>query len=207
MKLKNWLFVASTLLTGSALATPAQTELRSLLAEYDGFSAQFEQAVTDIDNNVLHKAKGQLVFKQPGQFRWQIAEPEQELLLSDGKTLWWYNPFLEQVSIYDAKQAVATTPFALLVSNDDDTWADFTIQKTELGYEISPLNADDSQVQKLIVDFDNKVLQNIVILDRTQQTSAYKLSDQAFDKDKQRHFSFDIPDDVDVDDQRESNGF
>lgn len=188
---------------GSTQQGSEHKELRSLLAEYDGFSASFAQKVTDSDNNLLHQAKGKLVFKQPGKFRWQVSEPEQELLLSNGETLWWYNPFLEQVSIYDAKQAVATTPFALLVSNQDDTWNNFVIEKQGSSFVIKPKDSDNSQVQQLAVNFDDRVLTQIVITDRTQQVSAYNLSEQAFNKDKARQFNFIIPADVDIDDQRE----
>ncbi len=195
-----------SLFTASIQAEPVETELRKLLEDYDGFSAQFSQKVTDSENNLLHQAKGELVFKQPGKFRWQLSEPEQELLLSNGETLWWYNPFLEQVSIYDAKQAVATTPFALLVSNKDETWNKFFIERVESGFVIKPKNADNSQVQQLTVLFDDYTLNQIVITDRTQQVSAYSLSAQEFDKNKERLFNFTIPADVDVDDQREFAG-
>lgn len=188
--------------TSAKAAGAAEQELRNLLAEYDGFSAKFTQQVTDSEHNLLHQAKGELVFKQPGLFRWQVAQPEQELLLSNGETLWWYNPFLEQVSIYDAKQAVATTPFALLVSNQDSTWDKFNIVKVGQGYEVSPKVQEQSQVEKLTVTFENKVLQKIEILDRTQQLSAYALTEQAFTDNANRQFNFVIPDDVDVDDQR-----
>ena len=218
MKVNKWLVAALPLLavSASSLATTpianAQThaitevdkqQLRALLANYDGFSASFAQRVTDSEDNLVHQGKGKLVFKQPGKFRWQVSEPDQQLLLSNGETLWWYNPFLEQVSIYDAEQAVATTPFALLVSNQDDTWNNFNIAKVDTGYVITPKDADNSQVQQLAVHFDKDILNKIVITDRTQQVSAYSLSEQAFDKSVARQFNFIIPTDVEIDDQRE----
>ena len=190
---------------GSALnAEPVETELRKLLSDYDGFTARFSQTVTDTNNNLLHQATGELVFKQPGKFRWQVIEPEEELLLSNGQSLWWFNPFLEQVSIYDAAEAVATTPFALLVSNNDETWNKFDIEKVESGFVITPKDIDASQVTKLAVLFDKYLLTQIVITDRTQQTSAYVLSKHKFDKKAEYQFDFTIPEDIDVDDQRQS---
>ena len=185
-------------------AEPAETELRKLLADYDGFSAQFSQTVTDSDNNLLHQASGKLVFKQPGKFRWQVTAPEEELLLSNGKSLWWYNPFLEQVSIFDSAEAVATTPFALLVSNRDETWNRFIIEKVESGFVISPKDTDSSQVIKLAVHFDKYLLTQIVITDRTQQVSAYQLAKHKFDKELKHDFDFVIPSDIDIDDQRQN---
>lgn len=192
-------------MTNLVQAEPVETELRKLLADYDGFSAQFDQKVTDSESNLLHQAKGKLIFKQPGKFRWQISEPEEELLLSNGETLWWYNPFLEQVSIFDSEEAVATTPFALLVSNNDETWNRFTIEKVESGFIIQPKDIDNSQVVKLAVHFDKFLLTQIVITDRTQQTSAYVLAGHNFDKTAQYVFDFSIPVDVEIDDQRNLN--
>ena len=203
----KWLTVCSAvfcLFAQSLSAEPVETELRKLLADYDGFSAKFSQTVKDADQNVLHKASGKLVFKQPGKFRWQVTNPEEELLLSNGDSLWWYNPFLEQVSIFDAAEAVATTPFALLVSNKDETWNRFVIEKVESGFVITPKDADASQVVKLAVHFDKFLLTQIVITDRTQQMSAYQLTKHKFDKDFKHDFDFVIPNDIDIDDQRQN---
>lgn len=203
MKIKYGLLVGLSLLSFVSMAEPVETELRKLLADYDGFSANFSQQVKDTENNVLMNAEGEMVFKQPGKFRWQTYEPQQQVLLSNGESLWWYNPDLEEVSIYDAKQAVATTPFALLVSNRDEVWNKFVINKIESGYVIKPKDVDNSQVQQLVVRFDGFTLSQMVITDRTQQTTSYTLSNQEFDKAKTRHFNFTIPADVEVDDQRE----
>jgi len=142
------------------------------------------------------------VFKQPGQFIWEIVAPEQELLMSNGDTLWWFNPFLEQVSIFDAKDAVATTPFALLVSQQDEVWNKFTITKLESGFLVKPKNENNSQVSQLAIYFDDFLLKEIVITDRTQQTSSYELKKQAFKKKLNVNFNFDIPADIEIDDQR-----
>lgn len=187
----------------SLLAEPAETELRKLLADYDGFTADFNQQVKDTKDHLLHSASGKLVFKQPGKFIWQINEPEEEILISNGKTLWWFNPFLEQVSIFDAKDAVSTTPFALLVSQNDEVWNKFTITELESGFMIKPKDENDSQVSQLAVYFDEFLLNEIVITDRTQQTSSYILKNQAFNKSLSVGFDFEIPEDIEIDDQRQ----
>jgi len=186
----------------SLAAEPVETELRKLLADYDGFTAEFNQQVKDTDDNLLHSASGKLVFKQPGKFVWQIVEPEEELLMSNGKTLWWFNPFLEQVSIFDAQDAVATTPFALLVSQQDEVWNKFSITKLESGFLVKPKDENNSQVSQLTIYFDDFMLNEIVITDRTQQTSSYILKKQKFKKKLDVNFDFDVPDDIEIDDQR-----
>lgn len=195
--------LGSFIFSFSLFAEPTETELRKLLADYDGFTADFNQQVKDTEDHLLHSASGKLVFKQPGKFIWQINEPEEEILISNGKTLWWFNPFLEQVSIFDAKDAVSTTPFALLVSQNDEVWNKFTITELESGFMIKPKNENDSQVSQLAVYFDEFLLNEIVITDRTQQTSSYILKNQAFNKSLSVGFDFEIPEDIEIDDQRQ----
>ncbi|MBU2918928.1 outer membrane lipoprotein chaperone LolA [Psychrosphaera sp. F3M07] len=202
MKISKLVTLFALISSFTLIAEPVETELRKLLVDYDGFTAEFNQQVKDTDNNVLHSASGQLVFKQPGQFIWEIVAPEQELLMSNGDTLWWFNPFLEQVSIFDAKDAVATTPFALLVSQQDEVWNKFTITKLESGFLVKPKNENNSQVSQLAIYFDDFLLKEIVITDRTQQTSSYELKKQAFKKKLNVNFNFDIPADIEIDDQR-----
>jgi outer membrane lipoprotein carrier protein len=42
------------------------------------------------------KASGDVWLKKPGKMRWDYAKPEKKLMLSDGQTLWVYEPEDEQ---------------------------------------------------------------------------------------------------------------
>lgn len=181
----------------------AETELRTILKQYDGFSADFSQQVIDSELNVLHEAQGRLKFEQPGLFLWEITEPEPELLVSNGNTLWWFNPFIEQVSLFDASQAVAQTPFALLVSQDDETWSQFTIAKQQNHFIVTPNSLDQAQVIELKVTFNKTLLTDIAVVGRTMQVSQYTISNQVFADVDDGLFQFDIPLGTEIDDQRQ----
>jgi len=181
----------------------AEMQLRQMLRQYNGFSADFKQTVLDSEFKPLHEALGHLQFRQPGQFRWQVAEPEPELLLSNGQTLWWFNPFVEQVSIFDAEDAVATTPFALLVSQDDAVWSQFAIEKRDSGFDIRPKQTD-SQVILLHLEFKQDVLAKIEVTSRSHRLSRYELQAQSFSLPTDASFDFEIPAGTDIDDQRKS---
>jgi outer membrane lipoprotein carrier protein len=43
-------------------------------------------------SSVGTKAKGTVVFAKPGKMRWSYQEPEPSLVVSDGETLWLYDP-------------------------------------------------------------------------------------------------------------------
>lgn len=36
--------------------------------------------------------------KRPNLFNWHMTSPDESVLVSDGQTLWFYNPFVEQVT-------------------------------------------------------------------------------------------------------------
>lgn len=197
-------FGLAVMLPFTAMANNSNDEqsLRALLDKYNGFSANFSQTVVDSEQNVIHSALGQLKFEQPGRFIWQINEPEPEVLVSNGETLWWYNPFIEEVSLYDASQAVAKTPFALLVSQDDATWGQFHIAKNQGGYTVQPKDLEQAQVVKLELRFTKDTLESIDVIGRTQQVSQYRLTNPVFADVDDEMFNFVIPPGTDIDDQR-----
>ena len=180
----------------------ASLELQNKLNVFDGYQANFKQVVTDIEANIIHQADGKLVFKQPGKFIWEVTAPEEELLISNGRYVWWYNPFVEQVSIFDVQQAVTQTPFALLVSKDPSIWKQFSISKENNIYVITPVDLSQAQVIKLTLTIIDNDLEKIVITSRSQQVSEYTLSGQSKFNPQADMFEFEMPAGIDVDDQR-----
>jgi outer membrane lipoprotein-sorting protein len=44
-------------------------------------------------------ARGRVVFAKPGRMRWVYVSPEPSLVVSDGETLWIYDPTLKEVQV------------------------------------------------------------------------------------------------------------
>ena len=53
--------------------------------------ARFEQQIASPSRSP-QKATGEVWLKKPGKMRWDYAEPEKKLMVSDGGTLWVYEP-------------------------------------------------------------------------------------------------------------------
>ena len=70
------------------------------------------------------EGEGTVEIARPSLFRWSTTFPDENLLVSDGKTLWYYSPFIEQVSIYWQEQATEQTPFVLLTRNQGNLLPD-----------------------------------------------------------------------------------
>ena len=73
---------------------------------YDGvrdLSAEFSQSTRsavwgDVPGEEV-SSRGRVVFAKPGRMRWVYESPEPSLVVSDGETLWIYDPVLKEVQI------------------------------------------------------------------------------------------------------------
>jgi len=64
--------------------------------------AKFEQQLESV-SRAPSKASGEVWLKKPGKMRWDYAKPEKKLMVSDGTTLWVYDPDDEQAYKQDLK--------------------------------------------------------------------------------------------------------
>jgi len=63
------------------------------------FSVDFSQTSTIEALEITDDANGKGYFKNPGMMRWEYEMPEKQSIISDGKTLWIYQPEERQVMI------------------------------------------------------------------------------------------------------------
>lgn len=64
-------------------------------------------------------SSGDFSFARPGRFRFDYQKPFAQTIVADGKTLWLYDPDLNQVTQRAQDQALGSTPAALLTSASD----------------------------------------------------------------------------------------
>ena len=48
--------------------------------------------------------------QRPNRFNWHTTSPDESLIVADGKDVWVYDPFVEQVTALKMKDAVLNTP-------------------------------------------------------------------------------------------------
>lgn len=111
------LALALWLVAAQAQSPPPATALDAWLSNVKTLRAEFTQVITDGQRQVVQKARGVLAIKRPGRFRWELT-PEggesPQLMVADGKNLWFYDQDLEQVSVKPAASALTATPASLL---------------------------------------------------------------------------------------------
>ena len=74
--------------------------LMAKLAYLNFFSANFSQEVLSESGELLEQSAGKLAISKPNLANWHTTEPDELVIVSDGKDVWFYNPWIEQVSVY-----------------------------------------------------------------------------------------------------------
>lgn len=196
-------FVGTLLLAVSVMAQAqsVKEELQAKLAQLAPFSAEFVQKVTSAEGEDLLTAKGTMQLQRPNQFRWQTMTPDEQLIVSDGETLWFYNPFVEQVSIYSLNDAIANTPFMLLAGTEQRLWQNYRVTKQDNLYTVITPNDDTSAIFTL--QFEQGKIAQFSVQEQQGQHSQFILQNQSpMAKAATGTFNFMIPADTDIDDQR-----
>ncbi len=185
----------------------AKSKLMAKLATIKHFSANFNQQVLDADGNELQNASGTLAVSKPNLVNWNTAQPDESLIISDGSTLWFFDPFVEQVSAYLLENAIKNTPILLLTSNDPNLWQHYSVSSISANNYLIHAKDNNSQVKTLELHFKDNVVGNkldgFTILDATGQLSIFKLSELDQENSPEKNlFQFAIPEGVQLDDQR-----
>lgn len=190
-----------------ALPLKAHAEDVVILSEYlkamDNVTGEFVQHTFDGKGALLQSQKGTLHLKRPNKFRWKSQEPFEQLLLSDGETLWQYDEDLEQVSIQKLNQKLSVTPALLLTGNVKTISQEYDVYGEKLDKEYHFVlipKGNETLFDRLRLEFDeNKLLSRMVIKDEVgQKTTLNLLNVQKKSSMKDSLFTFDIPEGIDV---------
>jgi outer membrane lipoprotein carrier protein len=113
MKCRTLLLLAACFCATVLHAAPA-ADVDKYLEGLASWSADFEQTIDDGHGNVLRSAAGKLFLQRPGRFRWDYSKPSEQLVLADGKQIWFYDKDLAQANVRDMDASLANTPASLL---------------------------------------------------------------------------------------------
>ena len=143
-------------------AAPASTNtdvaVRKLQARYDAtkdFTADFTQEVDVATLGQQLKSSGQVFFKRPGKMRWEFAEPDPQIIVADGTTLWVYQPQHHQVLKAPFRAAFqSATPLSFL----------FGVGKLREDFNASLLpDADSSRIRMKLVPKQDREIGTLIL--------------------------------------------
>ena len=122
--------------TFGATGQEVLTEIQNRYERTDDFEANFIQEYIGKVMRQANRGEGRVYFKKKGMMRWDYTIPNQKLI-SDGHTLWYYQPDEKQVLLSDISKVLQEkTPLAFL-AGEGNLVRDFNI-----------LNLNESASQK-----------------------------------------------------------
>ncbi len=202
MTLKK-IVATAVLMTASMLAhaQSVKEELQNQLVQLKPFSADFTQTVTSPEGDNLSIAQGLMQLQRPNQFRWETLSPDEQLIVSNGESLWFYNPFVEQVSIYSLEDAIANTPFMLIAGAEQTAWENYRVTKQAGVYTV--ITPNDPAAAVFTLQFEQGEIAQFSVQEQQGQHSQFALTNhKTMNKMDPALFNFTIPEDTDIDDQR-----
>ncbi len=200
------LLVACSLLSVFAstfgLCDPSQ-DLQQRLAKVNSFYAKFTQTIISRNGMVLDNGIGELWIKRPYLFNWHLISPDESILISDGITLWFYNPCIKQVIKTWLHNAIDNMPFMLITTNKKNDWNQYQIKQKGDEFELIPKKESNDNIKKFVMTVTNNGdIRRFTAVEQDQRRITYILKIQKDISIDMNKFIFIPPKDVQIDDQR-----
>ena len=194
------LLVFSTFAAHADDQSPAQ--LRKQLDAMNTLQGSFMQTLFDKDGKKQDEQSGTFVMQRPGKFFWKTETPAPQLLISNQKTIWLYDPDLNTVNERPFSDDLKKTPVLLLSEDVDKLRKNFTINRTQADkaekFSVTP-KVTEGLFQELLLVFVDNQLAEFSIRDSLGQLTHFTLSNvkrnQAVDE---KLFNFLAPSGADV---------
>ena len=99
--------------------TAAESEILNRIQqryqEISSFKGNFVQRNYTSQRSQPRTASGVVSYIRPGKMRWDYHKPDEQLLVTDGITLWLFDPLLENVTVQSLEKVTPGTPLAFLL--------------------------------------------------------------------------------------------
>ncbi|MBV8574394.1 MAG: outer membrane lipoprotein chaperone LolA [Acetobacteraceae bacterium] len=172
---------ALALLAQLALCATQAAEPTTPLDRYlDGLHSlrvSFSQSITDAQGHETDRSSGEFLVLRPERFRWDVRPAtggSGQLLVADGKNLWYYDRDLQQVTVKPMSAALSATP-AMLLSGGGDVRASFDVRadgkRDGLDWvRVTPRTAE-ADFRDALLGFSGKELRRMILKDKLGQTA------------------------------------
>ena len=200
---RQWLVVAGALCLSPrvwASSESALEKMKTFIAKTPYAEGTFTQTVVDKQGREASTpSSGRFRFLRPGCFEWHYEKPYEQTIMSNGKTLWIYDPDLRQVTVRSiSDKQIRETPAGLLFGATD--WEQ-TAQLTTVDADHieAVFKQKEGSFERAVIGFtkDGQLAQ-LTLVDHFGQTTTVVFT--AFTRVEQstKSFEFSIPPDTDV---------
>lgn len=218
-----WLFVlalSAGLINAQAQTTEseqpalsAEDQLHTLLENLQTFRADVRQLIVENTGGVLEESEILFMLRRPHGFYWETLYPFPELIVTDGATLWNYQPDLLQLSIEDWDASRSELAAQLLSGNTAAIVEEYAVSAI-------PVNTNDwefllypndpaSLYEQVSLFFEQGEMVSILLISTNGQRTFWEFNNREINIELESSvFTFATPDDefLDVLDKRETVG-
>ena len=167
-QISNFKFQILSLLTVYCLLPTAvyANDLNAIISKlqktYEGIQdvqANFTQLTTSVSIKTTQKAEGVVYFKKPGMMKWEYKSPTNDIIVSDGRTIWSYQQDIGQVMVGNASDSSASISNNFLAGMGNlKKDFDIELEKPDNNSYVLKLNPKVPQpnIQRLYIAVDKK---------------------------------------------------
>ncbi len=209
-----WIILIYLLFLGSVSQPVAEEKdlLQLIQKQYQSirvFSGRFIQSSHRADTETgPKKAEGLVSYKRPGKMRWLYEAPEEQLLVTNGQTMWLYDPLLENVTVQKLEKITEGTALSFLLGLGN-LQADFIhreisknllIGKDGLIIELEPKKSTANLAFiQLNVHPETYNLQTIALMDQQDNYRTIQLMNMKYNLEIEHNFfEFTVTNDMEV---------
>jgi outer membrane lipoprotein carrier protein len=163
------------------------TQLDAYLDNLKTLRASFVQTLADGQGHEIDRASGVIVVQRPGKFRWEIHPQAAsggaaagggasggQLMVCDGRNLWFLDRDLAQVTVKPVDQALSATP-AMLLSGTVDVRKNFAIsaagERMGLQWVLVEPHGAEADFREALFGFEHGELKRMILEDKLDQTA------------------------------------
>jgi outer membrane lipoprotein carrier protein len=179
--MSKWLLTILAMVAVPA-AFAAGTPLDNFLDDMKTLRASFLQTLADAHGREIDRATGTLIVSRPGKFSWEIhpqstgtdSKDGGQLMVADGRNLWFLDRDLQQVTVKPVDAALSATP-AMLLSGTVDVRKNFNItpapKRDGLDWVLVEPKGGEADFRRALLGFDGKDLKRMILDDKLGQTA------------------------------------
>ncbi len=201
VELAKTLTVFSLVSVSLQASADTKDDLQARLSTLNAIRSSFTQTVTRKDGSLVSQSSGILALKKPDKFILHTTSPDEQVLFTKGNTVYFFDPFVNQVSIFDKKE-LYSSPFMLLTSKSESVWGQYDVEKDGNSYVLKAKQPGQVVLIKLVLQGD--MVSELFVQLKDGNTNHYSLS-QVKTQVSDSSFEYKIPEDAQIDDERKSN--
>lgn len=180
--------VMSTTVFAATAATEQQAtaNLVKQLSNIRSLTANFEQTTKITNPKATQKKglsaqhmnqtfRGVMKVQRPGKFYWETTAPSKQTIATTGKTVWIYDPDLQQAVRQSLDEQVSNTPALLLSGNTNQIMQSYRVtqpNKAKTYYKLYP-KASDGVFESLTISFGANKAPSLMILEDSLGQTTY----------------------------------